>query len=42
MENSLQIFESAEFGTVRTAGTSDNPQFCLVDICRAVGLPQVK
>jgi anti-repressor protein len=31
--NEIMIFESSEFGKVRTAGTSDNPLFCLKDIC---------
>ena len=38
MDNSIQIFNSAQFGEIRTAGTSDNPMFCLSDLCRALGL----
>ena len=34
--NEVKIFESAQFGQVRTAGTSDEPLFCLVDIARAL------
>lgn len=30
--------ESSQFGTIRTAGTSENPLFCLSDICRALEL----
>lgn len=38
MENEIQLFNSPEFGQVRTAGTPDNPLFCLSDICKAVEL----
>ena len=38
MENSIQIFNSPEFGSIRTAGTPENPLFCLADICRPLGL----
>ena len=34
----IQVFQSPQFGQVRTAGTSDNPLFCLADICRALDL----
>ena len=36
MENQVQIFNNAQFGRVRIAGTRENPTFCLVDICRAL------
>lgn len=36
--NSIQVFQSPQFGQVRTAGTGDNPQFCLADICRVLDL----
>lgn len=36
--NQIQVFQSPQFGQVRTAGTSDNPLFCLADLCKAVGL----
>lgn len=32
----VKIFESPQFGQIRTAGTSDEPLFCLVDIARAL------
>ena len=38
MDNSIQIFNSPQFGEIRTAGTSVNPMFCLSDLCRALGL----
>lgn len=34
----IRIFNSPQFGEVRTAGTSDNPIFCLSDLCRCLGL----
>ncbi|MBR5476677.1 MAG: phage antirepressor KilAC domain-containing protein [Bacteroidaceae bacterium] len=36
--NSIQVFNSPQFGQVRTAGTSDNPLFCLADLCKALDL----
>lgn len=38
MSNQIQIFNSPQFGNIRTAGTADNPQFCLADVCKALGL----
>ena len=34
----IQIFNNPQFGSVRTAGTSENPLFCLSDVCKAVDL----
>jgi len=34
----VQIFNSDQFGQIRTAGTSDNPLFCLADVCRILDL----
>lgn len=36
--NDIQIFNSPKFGEIRTAGTSENPMFCLADVCRCLGL----
>lgn len=36
--NDIKIFENEKFGKVRTAGTADNPLFCLADVCKAVEL----
>lgn len=33
----LQVFNSPEFGAIRTAGTSEEPLFCAADICTALG-----
>ena len=38
MENGIQIFNNPQFGEIRTAGTADNPMFCLIDICKALDL----
>lgn len=35
---SLMVFENEEFGKIRVAGTSEDPLFCLTDICRVLGL----
>lgn len=40
VENSIKVFNSPLFGDVRTSGTSDNPLFCLADVCKALGLRQ--
>jgi len=41
MEKEIQIFNSPQFGEVRTAtGASGEPLFCLVDVCKALGLKQ--
>lgn len=36
--NDIKIFENAQFGQVRTTGTSEEPLFCLADVCRALDL----
>ena len=36
--NEMQIFSNPAFGQVRTAGTPENPLFCLADVCNAVDL----
>ena len=38
MTNRLQVFDNEDFGEIRTAGTPDNPLFCLADVCRALEL----
>ena len=40
--NDLKIFQSPQFGAIRTAGTSDNPMFCLADVCKALDLTSTK
>lgn len=34
----LRIYENPAFGKVRTAGTADEPMFCLSDVCAALGI----
>lgn len=36
--NSIEIFKNERFGEIRVAGTSDEPLFCLADVCKAVEL----
>jgi prophage antirepressor-like protein len=36
--NEIKIFENPAFGKIRTAGTSEEPLFCLADICRVLGI----
>lgn len=36
--NDLQIFNNEEFGEVRIAVINDEPMFCLIDICKALGI----
>ena len=38
MDNQITIFNSPQFGEIRTAGTADNPMFCLSDLCRVLEL----
>lgn len=38
MENKITIFNSLQFGDIRTAGTPDEPLFCLADVCRVLEL----
>lgn len=38
MENQIKVFNSPQFGNIRTTGSVDNPLFCLADVCKAVGL----
>ena len=39
--NELQIFNSEEFGSVRTITKDNEPMFCLADVCKALELEQV-
>lgn len=39
--NNIQIFKSPMFGELRVSGTNEQPLFCLVDICKPLGLEQV-
>lgn len=38
MEGKVRIFSSERFGDIRTAGTSNEPLFCLADVCRVLEL----
>lgn len=34
--NGIEIFKDKRFGEIRVSGTSDNPLFCLADVCRVL------
>lgn len=34
----IRVFENPAFGQIRTAGTSNEPKFCLTDLCKALDL----
>lgn len=36
--SSVKIFENEQFGEIRVAGTSNEPLFCLLDVCRVLDL----
>lgn len=38
---SIEIFKNESFGEVRVAGTSEQPMFCLTDICRVLEIKNV-
>ena len=40
--SSLKIFENASFGEIRVVGTSENPLFCLADVCKAIGIANAR
>lgn len=35
--SNIQIFNHPQFGSIRTTGTPDNPEFCAMDLCKALG-----
>lgn len=37
MENGITIFSNEQFGQIRTTGTADDPLFCALDLCNALG-----
>ena len=39
--NEIQVFTNPQFGEIRTAGTPDNPLFCLADLCRVLELTNI-
>ena len=34
--NNVEIFDSTEFGEIRTIVLDGQPMFCLADVCRAL------
>lgn len=41
MSSKVKIFENSDFGEIRVAGTSDEPLFCLADVCRVLEIKNV-
>ena len=41
MDEEIKIFSSERFGDIRTAGTSEEPLFCLADVCRVLEIKNV-
>lgn len=41
MKNEIRIFNNEQFGHIRTAGTPDEPMFCLADLCRVLELSHI-
>lgn len=41
MNGEIKIFSSERFGDIRTAGTSEEPLFCLADVCRVLEIKNV-
>lgn len=39
--NELQIFNSSEFGEIRTTTKDNEPMFCLTDVCKALEITHV-
>lgn len=40
-DTNLQVFNSEEFGNVRTVIVNNDPMFCLIDVCRALEIGNV-
>ena len=38
----IRIFKDKRFGEIRTAGTSEEPLFCLADVCKSVGITNAR
>ena len=36
-DNGIRVFSHAKFGEIRIAGTADAPEFCAMDLCKALG-----
>ena len=40
--NDVKVFEKSDLGSVRVAGTKEQPLFCLRDVCDVLGIAQTK
>ena len=39
--SNIQVFNNPEFGDIRTAGTPEDPLFCLADLCKVLEIKNV-
>lgn len=42
MKTEIEIFKNERFGEIRVAGTSDEPLFCLADVCKSIGVANAR
>lgn len=42
MESNIEIFKNERFGEIRVAGTSEEPLFCLADVCKSIGVANAR
>lgn len=42
MQNQIQVFSNENFGSVRVLGDSQNPLFCLADVCKSLDISTPK
>lgn len=38
IQNGIEVFENPIFGQIRMVMVDDEPMFCLIDVCRALGM----
>lgn len=42
MKTEIEIFKNERFGEIRVAGKSDEPLFCLADVCKSIGVANAR
>lgn len=42
MKTEIEIFKNERFGEIRVAGTSEEPLFCLADVCKSIGVANAR
>ena len=38
IQNGIEVFQNPIFGQIRMVMVDDEPMFCLIDVCRALGM----